>query len=153
MSYISNISLSLTVHSEQLSPDEITKVAGVSPTDSHCKGDAKGIARKGNRESNYWSLQTKVRGEDQKPKRIHWFSDGVSRLLEQIPTDFVQQLSELDPESDASIWTGLFGIQDQGAFNIRSDVSKMLGEYDLELVFDMYIDHDSKVLGDAAWNK
>ena len=153
MSYISNISLSLSVHSEHLSPDEITEVAGVSPTDSHCKGDAKGVVQKGNYESNYWSLQFKVRGEEQNTDSIHWFSDAVIRLLEQVPIDFIQKLSTLDSEIEAILWVGLFGIQDQGAFNIHPDVSKMLGEYDLELVFDMYIDHDSKVFGDAAWNK
>ena len=122
-------------------------MAGVSPTDSHSKGDPRGRKariRKANYESNFWSLRIRVCGKDESAERIHWFSDGILRLLNQVSTDFVQRLSERDPDSCAIIWVGLFDIQDQGAFDIRSDASRMLGERDLELVFDMYVDHSDE---------
>ncbi len=99
--------------------------------------------RKGLRKSNYWSLNQKIIGEDETAECTEWFSDGVVRLLEQVSTKFSSRLSDLDSEATAVVWVGLFGIQNQGAFNIRPDASKMLGEYGLELVFDMYIDNDS----------
>lgn len=134
----------VSVHSLVLSPDEITQLAGVGPTGSHCLGDCLGVVHKKTAEANHWSLVIKVRGEDEKTDSIHWFSDGIVRLLTPIRTDFVQRLKEFDPDVGAIIWVGLFDIQDQGAFNIRSDASKMLGERDLELVFDMYVDHSAE---------
>lgn len=153
MAYISDISLAISIHSDRITPDQISDLAGVQPTDSHFMGDSKGRIRKGNYESHYWALYEKIKGDPLDENHTNWFSDGVIKLLQQVPADLVSQLERIDPEVGAIVWIGLFGIQDQGAFNIRADASKLLGEYKLELVFDMYIDHDSKVLGDAAWNK
>ncbi len=141
MPYVSDISLSVSVHSLELSPDEITKIARVEATRSHCLGMRKGKSRTEKHESNYWSYAIKVLGKDEAADQTHWFSDGLIRLLKDLPVDFVKQLQTRDAEASAVIWVGLFDVQDQGAINIRSDVSKMLGERDLELVFDMYIDH------------
>lgn len=141
MPYVSDISLSVSVHSLVLSPDDITEIAGVEPSNSHCIGDRKGVRQRRSYDTNYWSLRIKVLGKEEEADRIHWFSDGLIRLLKDLPVDFVQQLKARDPEVGALIWVGLFDVQSQGAFNIRSDVSAMLGERDLELVFDMYVDH------------
>jgi hypothetical protein len=140
--YVSDMSLSMSVHSLVLSPDEITKLAGASPTDFHFLGDPRGVTLKGTHVSNYWSLQIKVSGENETADRTDWFSDGLVRLLDQVSINFVNKLEALDPDSSAIVWVGLFDIQDQGAFNIRADVSRRLGEYGLELVFDMYVDHE-----------
>ena len=103
---------------------------------------AKVLFVRGTTNANYWSLVIKVRGVGMKRRnRFIGSPDGIVRLLTPIRADFVQQLKARDPEIGANIWVGLFDIQDQGAFNIRSDASKMLGERDFELVFDMYVDH------------
>ncbi len=141
MPYVADISLSICVHSQILSPDEITKLAGVPPTDSHCKGDKRSPVRKEVYVSNYWALRVKMRGEVESSDCTEWFSDGIVRLLKQVPADFVSQLANLDPATEPIVWVGLFDVQDQGAFNIRADASRMLGLYELELEFDMYIDY------------
>ncbi len=142
MAYVPDISLTVSVHSRVLLPDQITEIAGTSPIDSHRLGENRGKYLKGAFQTNYWSHCIKVSGKDETSDRTDWFSDGLARLLDQIPVDFAQQLNSLDPDSSAIVWVGLFDIRDQGAFNIRADTSKRLGEYGLELVFDMYIDWD-----------
>jgi hypothetical protein len=124
-----------------LSPVEISEIAEIDATESHCIGDSKGVVRKGIYETNYWCLSLKLRGEEEEGEQTHWFSDGLIRLLSQLPENFVHKLKARDPEIGANLWVGLYDIQNQGAFNIRSDVSKLLGERELELIFDLYVDH------------
>ncbi len=138
------MTLSICVHSQVLSPDEMTRIAGVEPSDSYCLGDRKGLHQEEKYISNYWARRIKVNGAQEERDETDWFSDGLIRLLSPTPVDFVNELKAQDPEVSAILWIGLFDIQDQGALNIRSDVSRMLGERDLELVFDMYIDHKSE---------
>lgn len=141
MPYVSEIVLSLNVLSRILSPDEITAIAGILPTEFHHKGEPRNARHPIPREANFWSLTVEIRGFDSVNERTDWFSDGIVRLLERVPKDFVHQLDTHDPDVSATIWAGLFDVRDQGAFNIRADASRMLGEYGLELVFDMYIHH------------
>ena len=143
MPYVSDIRLAVSVHSEHLDPDEITELAGVSPTDSHRIGDPKGHVRPGTFPTNYWENAIRVDGQAEGTDRIQWFSDGIARLLKPIRAGFVPSLLARDADAGAIIWVGLFDIQDQGAFNISPNASRLLGEYELELVFDMYVDHDA----------
>ena len=143
MPYVSDIRLAVSVHSEHLDPDEITELAGVSPTDSHRIGDPKGRVRPGTYSTNHWESAICVDGLAEGTDQIQWFSDGIARLLKPINVDFVLALLARDADAGAIIWVGLFDIQDQGAFNITPAASRLLGQYDLELVFDMYVDHDA----------
>lgn len=143
MPYVTDIKLTLTVHSDVLSPEQITEIAGIQPSDSHRIGDTFGRNLKGTRKSNYWAFWLRVDCDEEVAECTEWFSDGIIRLLERLPSEFVSRLTEMDSDLCAIVWVGLFGIQDQGAINIRSDVSKLLAEYNLDLVFDMYIDNNS----------
>tara|TARA_R110000744_G_scaffold352465_1_gene458559 strand:- start:684 stop:1067 length:384 start_codon:yes stop_codon:yes gene_type:complete len=126
-----------------ISPEQIADISGVQPSDSHQTGDSFGRVRKGIQKSNYWAINQRIEGDDTIADCTDWFSDGLIKLLGQVSSDFKSRIIALDSEACVICWVGLFGIQDQGGLNIRSDASKMLGEYDLELVFDMYIDNES----------
>ena len=134
MPYVKRFRLTLRAFSETLCPEELSELAGASPDDSYRVGDPIGKIRQGRRETNYWSITLKIESGTS-------FSDAVHELLSQVSVDFCEQVKTRDPNAVVNVFVGLFDIEDQGTFEIRSFVSQQLSQRDLELIFDLYIEH------------
>lgn len=124
-------SIRIRVVGREIDPEEITRLTGITPTDSHRRGDRGGqhcpdLVRP----AGYWSVAV----QDDNAER---FSERLKELVEKIPNGILRN----QPESGMTVevFVGLFGIRDQSTFNIDPTTLKMIGDRGWHLVFDLYL--------------
>jgi hypothetical protein len=122
--------LSLWIVGEELDPDEISRLLGCAPSDSHRRGDPR---RSGTPwPKGAWMLS--VRGKSPMgPEQL------VHLLLARLPTDETLW-SDLRRRFRVQLWFGIFTERWNRAFELSPDAIRRIGSFGLTVVFDVYAD-------------
>jgi hypothetical protein len=131
--------VSLRIYGDDLVPDEITRLLGVSPTHAVIKGE-KIIGRKTGdvrfAKSGMWRLCA----SDREPEDI----DGqIREILSQVPADLAAWQS-ITKKYRVNLFCGLFMAESNDGLSIAPQSLVALGERGIELWFDIYDTGDDR---------
>ena len=123
---------SLRVHSETLSPDDISTTLGKTPTSIGEKGAlmSPGNPASHRRETSLWLLESDL------PRSVE-LEDHIAHLLTFIEAHSVQ-FSRIRAHCETDIFCGFFSHQSQGHFYLDVKLMNRLVALNADLVFDIY---------------
>ena len=126
--------VSLRICGDNLDPDDLTRMMGISATVSHRKGDAI-ISRDGKHQRTakrgIWSLE-------QEPNNANDdLETTITNLLSLLPSD-VSVWSELATRFEIDLFCGLFLDAPNRGLTLSPKILRYLGERQIELGLDIY---------------
>jgi len=125
--------VTLRIFGDNLSPDEITKSLGVSPSRSEKKGDVT-IGKSSNTQriakTGRWSLETNLPDEIDVEIKIN-------NLLDSVTNDSLVW-SELSAKYKIDIFCGLFMEAENRGFSLSVSTLRRLASLGIEVGFDIY---------------
>jgi hypothetical protein len=129
---------SLRLHSVTLSPSDITKALGKTPTTSGEKGAlmSPGNPASHRRETSLWLLESDL------PRSVE-LEDHISHLLTFVE-DHSAPFSEISANCEMDIFCAFFSHQSQGHFSLNHILMKRLVALNTDLAFDIYGTHEQE---------
>ncbi len=126
--------VTLRVFSEELDPDNVTKILGTEPTSQYSRGDriSEYSAADKKHTNGQWSLERNGSHAD--------FESILREFTKLVSEEKLKLLSELSTSQDILI--GLFGVRNQSGFEIAPDILEQLGQRGWALIFDMYVEEE-----------
>jgi hypothetical protein len=124
--------VTLRIYSDDITPEEITKILKTNPSDSVTKGDVYGIKTKKNRNINGWFLTSEGFIES-KDCRRHF--DFLADKIISLKPKFIELQNKGCQIEIACFWSSENG---QGGPTLSPKQLKKLAELELELWFDIY---------------
>lgn len=141
--------ITLRIMSDDLVPDEITKIMGCEPDESRQKG--KPVLREDGtvmRIASFgaWNLTLKPEYTDE------WdCGEAMMLVLRRLPTS-IRLWRRLTKKYKVDFFVGLRMLSENKGFSLSAEVMKYLGDRGIEAGFDIYYDSEENAGPDAAPN-
>ena len=129
---IDRIRVSIRVGGDDLEPDQVTRLLGVSPTFAASKGQRRIVA------GRELKQRTGVWGRDFSGAPDEWtLEDAIVELLRQFPVD-LDVWGTLAQKYSLEVFCGLFLRAPNRGFSLRPEILRMLSDRHLKLGVDIY---------------
>ncbi len=134
---VDECSVSLRFFGEDLDPDEVTQVLGITPTGSYRKGDVyRGKRTDITRSTGSWRYSIKKRAGVS-------LEEQINHLLDQLPSD-LEVWGRLTEKFKADLFCGLWLKQWNRGLELTPKTLQRMGEKGLILSLDIYAIHDDE---------